>query len=160
MTDDSFSKVINITDIIQKLDIPPGVPVIGWVFKDDWAKSNENILRDFLSVSKKSKDLMLESDDIWKKVRPYMNADDDKLYINLRQAYREGIPDKDFSDEQIKGSTKLYSILSKIGGKELLERLQAFHLGHFGVTRNEYNFSECILENCLNQYFFPYMGII
>ena len=61
MTDDSFSKVINITDIIEKLDIPGGVPVIGWVFKDKWAKSNKNILRDFLSVSKKSKDLIEES---------------------------------------------------------------------------------------------------
>ena len=52
MTDDSFSKVINITDIIEKLDIPPGVPVIGWVFKDKWAKSNENILRDFYLCQK------------------------------------------------------------------------------------------------------------
>ena len=79
MTDDNFSKVINITDIIAKLDIPPGVPVIGWVFKDEWAASNEKILKGFLSVSKKSKELMLESDDIWQKVRPYMNADNDKL---------------------------------------------------------------------------------
>ena len=131
MSDDSFSKVINITDIIEKLDIPPGVPVIGWVFKDKWAKSNENILRDFLSVSKKSKDLMLESDDIWQKVRPYMNADDDRLYINLREAYREGIPDKEFSEEQIQGSTKLYSILSKIGGKELVGKATSLSPGTF-----------------------------
>lgn len=131
MTDDSFSKVINITDIIEKLDIPPGVPVIGWVFKDKWAKSNEKILRDFLSVSKKSKDLMLESDDIWQKVRPYMNADDDRLYVNLREAYREGIPDKEFSEEQIQGSTKLYSILSKIGGKELVGKAKSLSPGTF-----------------------------
>ena len=131
MTDDSFTKVINITDIIQKLDIPPGVPVIGWVFKDKWAESNENILKDFLSVSKKSKDLMLESDDIWQKVRPYMNADDDRLYINLREAYREGIPDKEFSEEQIQGSTKLYSILSKIGGKELVGKATSLSPGTF-----------------------------
>ena len=131
MTDDSFSKVINITDIIAKLDIPPGIPVIGWVFKDNWAKSNENTLRDFLSVSKKSKELMLKSDDIWQKVRPYMNADNDKLYINLRDAYREGIPDKDFSEEQIQGSTKLYSILSKIGGKELVGKAKSLSPGTF-----------------------------
>ena len=131
MTDDSFSKVINITDIIEKLDIPRGVPVIGWVFKDKWAKSNENILRDFLSVSKTSKELMLESDDIWQKVRPYMNANDDRLYVNLRQAYREGIPDKEFSDEQIQGSTKLYSILSKIGGKELVGKATSLSPGTF-----------------------------
>lgn len=131
LSDDSFSKIINITDIIAKLDIPPGIPVIGWVFKDNWANSNEKILRDFLSVSKKSKELMLESDDIWKKVRPYMNADDDRLYLNLRDSYREGIPDKDFTEEQIQGSTKLYSILSKIGGKELVGKANSLSPGTF-----------------------------
>ena len=131
MTDDNFSKVISITDIIAKLDIPPGVPVIGWVFKDNWATSNKKILKDFLSVSKKSKELMLESDDIWQKVRPYMNADNDKLYLNLREAYREGIPGKDFSEEQIQGSTKLYSILSEIGGKELVGKATSLSPGTF-----------------------------
>ena len=131
MTDDSFSKVINITDIIEKLDIPSGVPVIGWVFKDNWAESNENILRDFLLVSKYSKELMLESDAIWQKVRPFMNGEDDRLYVNLREAYREGIPNKDFSEEQIQGSTKLYSILSKIGGKELVGKATSLSPGTF-----------------------------
>ena len=103
---------------------------------------------------------MLESDDIWQKVRPYMNADDDRLYINLREAYREGIPDKEFSENKFKVLQSYIQFYPKLGEKNSLERLQAFHLGHFGVNRNEYNFSECILENCLNQYFFPYMGII
>ena len=131
ITDSNFSKVINITDIITKLDIPKGVPVIGWGFKDSWATSNKKILSDFLAVSKKSKDLMLKSDDIWKNVRPYMNAKNDELYVNLRKAYREGIPDKDFTEEQIQGSTKLYSILSKIGGKELVGKAKSLSPGTF-----------------------------
>ncbi len=131
MTDKNFSKVINITDIIEKLDIPPGVPVIGWVFKDKWAGSNSSLLANFLSVSKKSKDLMLKSDDVWTKIRPYMNAKDEKLYLNLREAYREGIPNGDFSSDQVKGSTKLYSILSKIGGKELVGKAKSLSPGTF-----------------------------
>ena len=131
MTDENFSKVINITDIIQKLDIPPGVPVIGWVFKDNWADKNKKILDDFLSASKKSKELMLKSGEIWTKVRPFMNAKDEKLYVNLREAYREGIPSSDFSIDQIQGSTKLYSILAKIGGKELVGKAQSLSPGTF-----------------------------
>ena len=61
----------------------------------------------------------------------YMNADDDRLYINLREAYREGIPDKEFSEEQIQGSTKLYSILSNIGGKELIGNAKSLSPGTF-----------------------------
>ncbi len=74
---------------------------------------------------------MLKSDDIWKNVRPYMNAKNDELYVNLREAYREGIPDKDFTEEQIQGSTKLYSILSKIGGKELVGKAKSLSPGTF-----------------------------
>ena len=33
---------------------------------------------------------MLESDEIWEKVRPFMNAENDRLFINLRDIYREG----------------------------------------------------------------------
>jgi len=131
MTDDNFSKIINITDIIEKLDIPRGVPVIGWVFKDSWAGENKKLLNDFLSVSNKSKKLMLESDDIWKKIRPNMNAGNEKLFFSLREAYREGIPKSNFSDDQISGSTKLYSILSKIGGKELVGKADVLSPGTF-----------------------------
>ncbi len=131
MTDENFSKIINITDIIQKLDIPKGVPVIGWVFKENWAKQNKTLLDNFLSISDKSKKLMLESDDIWTKIRPNMNAKSEKLFLNLRDAYREGIPKSSFSDAQISGSTKLYSILSQIGGKELVGKANELSPGTF-----------------------------
>ena len=35
---------------------------------------------------------MLESDKIWEKIRPNMMAEDDLLFSNLREIYREGIP--------------------------------------------------------------------
>ena len=49
---------------------------------------------------------MNESDDVWSKVRPNMNADNDDLFINLRDIYKEGIPKKEFSDSQLKGAEK------------------------------------------------------
>ena len=32
---------------------------------------------------------MLESDDIWNDVRPFMNANNDKLFVNLRETFTE-----------------------------------------------------------------------
>ena len=49
---------------------------------------------------------MLESDDIWNDVRPFMNANNDKLFVNLRDIYREGIPRGEFSKSQLEGSKK------------------------------------------------------
>ena len=131
LTDDNFKKVIDIRDILSELGIPRGMPVIGWVFKEKWVNESEEVFKNFLKASDEAKRLMLESDDIWKKVRPYMNASDDKLFKNLRDIYREGIPTGKFTDNQLEGSKKLYSILSKIGGKELVGKATELSPGTF-----------------------------
>ena len=85
------------------------------------------------ATSKDAKKLMLESDEIWEKVRPFMNAENDQLFKNLRDIYREGIPSKDFSLDQINGSKKLYSILSEVGGRELVGKAKELSPGTFWV---------------------------
>ena len=70
-------------------------------------------------------------DDIWDKVRPFMNAKDERLFLNLRDIYREGIPNNDFTNSQINGSKKLYSILSKVGGRELVGKAEKLSPGTF-----------------------------
>ena len=74
---------------------------------------------------------MLKSDKIWENIRPFMNADDDKLFYNLRDIYREGIPSGKFTENQINGSKKLYSILSEIGGRELVGKAKQLSPGTF-----------------------------
>ena len=131
LTDSNFKKVININEILNELGIPDGIPVIGWVFRDDWGKNNNDVLDNFLKASDEAKKIMLESDKIWEKIRPNMMAEDDLLFSNLREIYREGIPKKKFTKSQIEGAKKLYSILSKIGGKELVGNAKELSPGTF-----------------------------
>ena len=131
LADKKFKKAININDILSQLGIPEGVPVIGWVFKEEWAKKNQTILNNFLDASKEAKKIMLESDEIWEKIRPHMNVTEDSIFSKLREIYREGIPKEDFTKTQIEGSKKLYSILSEIGGKELVGKAKKLSPGTF-----------------------------
>jgi NitT/TauT family transport system substrate-binding protein len=131
LTDNNFKKVISINEILNELGIPDGMPVIGWVFRDDWGKSNNLDLDNFLKASEEAKKIMLESDEIWKKIRPNMMAEDDLLFKNLREIYREGIPKNKFTESQIEGAKRLYSILSKIGGKELVGNAKELSPGTF-----------------------------
>ena len=131
LTDNSFKKVININEILNELGIPDGIPVIGWVFRDNWGNNNNDILKSFLKASDEAKKIMLESDKIWEKIRPNMMAEDDLLFSNLREIYREGIPKKRFTKTQIEGAKKLYSILSEIGGKELVGNAKELSPGTF-----------------------------
>ena len=89
LTDENFEKIIDIKDILNELGIPDGMPVIGWVFKENGVKKPNEVLIIFLTSSDEAKKLMLESDEIWKDVRPFMNAKNDKLFFNLRDIYRE-----------------------------------------------------------------------
>ncbi len=131
LTDENFKKIIDIKDILSELGIPQGMPVIGWVFKEKWGEASTDIFKNFLKASDEAKKLMLDSDEIWNSVRPFMNAEDDKLFTNLRDIYREGIPRGKFSENQLEGSKKLYSILSKIGGKELVGKATELSPGTF-----------------------------
>ncbi len=131
LTDNNFKKVININEILNELGIPGGMPVIGWVFKDSWGKNNNIHLENFLKASDEAKKIMLDSDKIWEKIRPNMMAEDDLLFNNLREIYREGIPKKKFTESQIEGAKRLYSILSKIGGKELVGNAKELSPGTF-----------------------------
>ena len=81
MTDENFEKIIDIKDILNELGIPDGMPVIGWVFKEKWGKETNEVFNNFLRSSDEAKKLMLESDDIWNDVRPFMNAKNDKLFL-------------------------------------------------------------------------------
>ncbi|MEE2695092.1 MAG: ABC transporter substrate-binding protein [Pseudomonadota bacterium] len=129
---EKFVKILNVKDILTKLNLPEGIPVIGWVFKEKWGKKNQDLLTKFLLTSKEAKKLMLESNKVWEKIRPNMNVDDDnELFISLRENYREGIPSKNFTESQIEGSKKLYSILSEIGGKDLVGKAKQLSPGTF-----------------------------
>ena len=93
------------------------MPVIGWVFKEKWGEKSTEVLKNFLKSSDEAKKLMLESDDIWKDVRPFMNAKNDKLFFNLRDIYRKGIPRRKFSETQLEGSKNFTPSYQKLVGK-------------------------------------------
>ena len=55
-------------------------------------EETSEVFKNFLKASDQAK-INAESDEIWDDVRPFMNANNDKLFINLRDIYREGIPE-------------------------------------------------------------------
>ena len=86
------------------------MPVIGWVFKDNWGEKIK-ILKFLKSSDEAKKDAEWM---IYVKIRPNMNAEDDLLfpiYVTFTKVFERN------SQNQIDGARKTFSILSKIGGK-------------------------------------------
>ena len=127
---DGFEKVIDIKSIINKLGVSSEVPIIGWVFRDEFAENNKLILDKFLKSSDEAKKIMFESFESWEKIRPIMKAENEDTFIKLRDIYKEGIP-KNFSKENIKDVSELYRILGNIGGKALIGNSENLASGTF-----------------------------
>ena len=125
-----FEKVIDIKSIINKLGISSEVPIIGWVFRDEFAENNKLILDKFLKSSDEAKKIMFESSESWEKIRPIMKAENEDTFIKLRDIYKEGIP-KNFSKESIEDASALYGILGDIGGKALIGNSENLASGTF-----------------------------
>jgi len=114
-----LKKIIDISDVLEQLGIAPGVPIVGWVFSEKWARANEDALRGFLRASAAAKKILAESDDEWLGLESLIKPGDNATLAALRDGYREGIP-RHFGIEEVTASKNLYHILSEIGGSKLV----------------------------------------
>ncbi len=114
-----MEELIGVDTILPALGVDNAVPLLGWVFKEDWAKDNEAAVAGFLRASYAAKKLLSESDDEWERLRPKTKAEDDDTLHALRDAYRAGVP-KAFGDSEKDAAAKAFAILAKEGGAELV----------------------------------------
>ena len=125
-----FVKVISVKDVIKKLGIDSNVPVIGWVFRDEWAIDNSSKLKRFIQASEEAKELMMNSDEVWESIKPSMRVKNEDVFISLREIFREGIP-RGFGQNQVNSAAKLFNKLSIIGGKALVGNSTSLAKGTF-----------------------------
>ncbi|MEZ5476400.1 MAG: hypothetical protein R3E95_02565 [Thiolinea sp.] len=111
--------LLEMADMLKVLGVERDIPLIGWVFSTEWAAQNKELVQQFLQASRDAKTLLLESDQEWERLRPNMNADEDAIFMALRDAFRAGIP-RCFGAEEIAASAQTFEILAAVGGRELV----------------------------------------
>ena len=122
--------LIELPEILKGLGVAKPIPLIGWVFREDWANANKKALNDFFEASQEAKTLLLTSDDEWQKLRSRMRADDEALFIGLRNKYRQGIP-KCLDTETKAAVQSTFKILADIGGEKLIGKSTQLAEGTF-----------------------------
>ncbi len=114
-----FREIISVEDILKNLGINTKIPAYGWVFSEEFAKNKKTLIKNFLNASAEAKKIMLTSDSEWERIFPLTNAKDRTTLINLRDAYRNGIP-LNFGNDEIEETKKIFKILAKYGGRDLV----------------------------------------
>jgi NitT/TauT family transport system substrate-binding protein len=125
-----MQRLIGVHELIKALGIESNLPFVGYVFDEHWAAQKREVILGFIRATNKAKQIMRDSDREWELLRPLMKAADDATFIALRDGFRTGIPGK-WSINQQEDAHKLFDILYKLGGKQLVGNTAELNEGTF-----------------------------
>ncbi|MGA7808675.1 ABC transporter substrate-binding protein [Bradyrhizobium sp.] len=114
-----FRRVADIADILPKLGAKGRTAMVGYVFDENWAIQNHDLVARFIAMTRAAKDIMANSDAEWDKIAPLTGASDPATLRAYRDRYREGIPRRAIDDEEADARV-LYRVLASIGGRDIV----------------------------------------
>ncbi len=109
-------RLVGVGDMLGDLGYAAPLPLLGWVFRESWARANPEAVDGFLRASHDAKRLLRESDAEWERIRPLTLAESDAVFEGLKAAYREGIPGGYTVDGE---PARIFGILAETGGERL-----------------------------------------
>ncbi|GAB4399756.1 MAG: ABC transporter substrate-binding protein [Rhodoferax sp.] len=123
--------VIGLGDVLKGLGIAQSIPLIGWVFREDWAAQNPALVNQFLAASHATKQALQTQDSLWQSLRTRMRArDDDALFTQLRDGFRAGMPHC-LDDATRQTIAQTYAVLASVGGEPLVGSARTLSPGTF-----------------------------
>ena len=125
-----FRRLVGIEDLLPKLGAKDRIAMVGYVFDENWGNAHRDLLRRFLAVTSKAKDILSTSDADWETIAPLTGASDPATLRAYRDRYREGIPRRAIADEEADARV-LYRVLAEAGGRDLVGTAQELAPGTF-----------------------------
>lgn len=123
-------ELLTLDEMLAALGLEGELPMLGWVFREEWAARNRPQVEAFLRASAAAKQAMRDSDALWESLRAQTRAEDDATLLALRDGYRAGIPAVDDARAEI-AARGVFGILAELGGAELVGTASALPAGTF-----------------------------
>lgn len=114
-----FRRVGGVEDMLPKLGAKGPTAMIGYVFKEQWADKNRNLIARFIAVTRQAKEILATSDEEWEAIATVTGAPDRATLRTYRDRYREGIPRRPVAEEE-EDARALYKVLAETGGSDLV----------------------------------------
>jgi NitT/TauT family transport system substrate-binding protein len=116
---DGARPLITVSEMISRLGLSADVPLLGYIFHEEWARNNPRLLAGFARASRAAKMMLASSDEEWRQLGALLGTDRPDVRIRLRDAYRHGIPKAGPLAEK-EGAAQLFSTLVELGGERLV----------------------------------------
>lgn len=108
-------RVVGVGELAKALGVQAQVPLLGYIFREDWANAHRRELLGFAAAIRATKQLLAGSAKDWQRLRPLMRAQDDATAALLKAGYLAGTPGR-WGDEERRQADRLYKILAEVGG--------------------------------------------
>lgn len=114
-----FEQLIGVEDVTRELGAKGEVAMVGFAFRESWAKDNPDAIAGFLLAADRADDLLATSDEEWQRIKLMMQIDDERTFEALKRRYREGIPERSVAENEADARV-LYAFLRQLGGEKLV----------------------------------------
>lgn len=111
-------ELLGMAKVLDHLDMPTGLPMLGWVFADAYAMAHPDRLAAFARASLAAKQRLQHDDGEWARLRPRMKVTDDAEFTALVEAYRAGIVSPLRPVDEAAAS-RLWALMADLGGREV-----------------------------------------
>lgn len=125
------TELLSVWDMLKALGVSEQPPLLGWAFTDETAATKTDALVAFLNASFDTKAALLTDDAVWDTIRPVMNVkDDDALFAQLRDDYRQGIV-RSYDPDHIEAAEQSFALMAKYGGPDVVGDVPTMAPGTF-----------------------------
>lgn len=130
-----YKLLVSVPQMLSALGVTNKVPLLGWVFDQEWATEHNQKLTKFLQASNEAKQLLLLCDEEWQRIRPLTKAENDDVFIALKKEYRKRLL-QEFGTEELKASKEVFAILAQQGGRDLVGKATTLAKDTFWTKTN------------------------
>lgn len=123
-------RVIGMSDVMRALGVSATVPLVGYVFSEQWVRAHADACSGFLRAARHAEDILIQSNDEWQVIAALTGAKGSEELVRLRDAYREGVPRRE--DLGVRAAAEaLYRLFAEVGGEALVGSGSSLPAGTF-----------------------------
>ena len=127
-----YVELLTLKDILPYIGIEGELPLIGYVFREDFVQNNKIALNGFINASNEARQILKTSNEEWQRIFEMTGANNQLMLEKIRDGFRKGIP-SDNHQLMKKNIQNAYDILSRIGGEDLVGSSSSLSPGTYWI---------------------------